>query len=238
MERVLRLGDMRVRELVTHRSQMTALDIDDPPEVSWRRIVESGYSHYPVYQGAPDRMLGLVSVTDLLARTLQGQEPDLRACLFEPLYLPESLPALKALESFRVNAHQVALVLDEYGGIEGIVTLNDVLQAIVGELPSPEDTEPMVSQREDGSWLLDGMLPPIELASVLRLAAAESGELGGYQTLGGFIMGRTGRVPMAGDHFAWNGYRFEVVDMDGLRVDKVLVARAPRPEEGEAEGVA
>lgn len=237
VERVLRLGDMRVGDLVTHRSQMVALDIDAPPEASWARIAESGYSVFPVYQGSLDRVAGIVEIKDLLAKTLAGESPDLRASLSEPLYLPESLPALRVLESFRENGRQAALVLDEYGGIEGIVTLNDVLQAIVGEIPSPEDTDPMVVRREDGSWLLDGTLPVGELESLLRLSAADSADLDEYQTLGGFVMGQVGRVPAAGDHFLWKSWRFEVLDMDGLRVDKVLLEETPPdPAEAEPEG--
>jgi putative hemolysin len=236
VERVLRLGDMRVGELITHRSQMVALDIDAPPEANWARIIESGYSYFPVYQESLDNILGLVEVTDLLAKLLSGETPGLRSCLSEPLYLPESLPALRVLERFREKGHQVALVHDEYGGIEGIVTLNDVLQAIVGEIPSPADTDPMVVRREDGSWLLDGTLPAGELESLLRLTAAESQDLDEYQTLGGFIMGRIGRVPEPGDHFLWKAWRFEVVDMDGLRVDKVLLEEAPTEAVPEPEG--
>lgn len=224
VERVLRLNDMRVGEMITHRSQMTAIDVDDPPEVSWARMVESGHSHFPVYQGGPDQVLGLVSVRDLWTQWVAGRTPDLRAVLREPLYLPESLPALKALESFRASGNHVGLVLDEYGGIEGIVTLNDVLQALVGEMPSPEEPEPMVVQRDDGSWLLDGLLPISDLEGLLRLSAAEAEDLEEFQTLGGFIMGRTGRVPVTGDQFEWREWRFEVVDMDGLRVDKVLLS--------------
>lgn len=224
VERVLRLGDMRVGQLVTHRSQMAALDVDDPPGESWARIAASGHSHFPVYQGGPDRVLGLVSVRDLWAKTIAGEAPDLRAVLREPLYLPESLPALKALERFRSEAHHMALVLDEYGGVEGIVTLNDVLQALVGELPTPEEHDPMVVARKDGSWLLDGMLPIPDLEGLLRLSPAEAEELEEYQTLGGLFMGRIGRVPGVGDTFEWRTWRFEVVDMDGLRVDKVLLS--------------
>jgi len=223
VERVLRLGDLRVGDLATHRSRMIALDADDPPEVSWARIIESGHSEFPVCQGGPDHVLGLVSVRDLWAQCISGRDPDLRAVLEEPLYLPEHLPVLRALERFRSEARNAAMVPDEYGGIEGIVTLDDVLQAIVGELPRAEEPEPMVREREDGSWLLDGMLPIVELEAVLGVSQAKAADLEDYQTLGGFVMGRLGSIPEAGDAFEWQGRRFEVVDMDGRRVDKVLV---------------
>jgi putative hemolysin len=235
VERVLRLGDMRVGELVTHRSQMVYLDVEDPPGLNQARMLESGHFYYPVCQGGPDRVLGLVSVRDLWARSVTGEPTDLRSALFEPLYLPESLPAFKVLESFRTQSHHVALVLDEYGGIEGLVTLNDVLQALVGEIPAPDEAGLMVVAREDGSWLLDGMLPVGELEGLLRLSAAEAGDLEEYQSLGGFVMGRIGRVPEEGDRFDWREWRFEVLDMDGLRVDKVLLA--PLPAEATAREV-
>lgn len=223
--RVIRLGERRVGELVTPRRDMVALDVNAPPEVNWSRIAASGYFYFPVYEGNPDRVLGIVSVKDLWARVISGREPDLRDLLTEPLYLPEGVSALRALERLRETASHLALVLDEYGGIEGLVTLFDVLEAIVGELPATEGTEPMAVRREDGSWLLDGMLSVTELEEILDLSRDEAGDLEEYQTLGGFVMGMTGRVPETGNRFEWNGWRFEVLDMDDRRVDKVLAAR-------------
>lgn len=223
--RVIRLGERRIGELVTPRRDMVALDVNAPPQVSWTRIAESGHFYFPVYEGMPDRVLGIVSVKDLWARAISGGEPDLRELLVEPVYLPEGVSALRALERLRETGSHLALVLDEYGGIEGLVTLFDVLQAIVGEMPTTEEGEPMVMRREDGSWLLDGMLPVTELEEVLGLSRDEAADLEEYQTLGGFVMGMTGRVPETGARFDWNGWRFEVLDMDDRRVDKVLAAR-------------
>ena len=224
MVRVLRLGDTRVGQLITPRLQMVMLDLEAPLEASWARIAESGHSHFPVSEGGPDRIAGMVSVNDLWNQSVSGQTPDLRSALREPLFLPGTLPAFKALEAFRRSGWSMALVLDEYGGIDGIVTLHDVLQAIVGEMPDPESPEErMVAEREDGSWLVDGMLPTGELEALLRVPAAEAEDLDKYQTLGGFLMGRIGRIPEEGDAVEWGDWRFEVVDMDRRRVDKVLV---------------
>ena len=222
--RVLRLGERRIGELVTPRSAMVGLDVNDPPEVSWAKVADSPYFYFPVFEDVPDRVLGLVSVKDLWRRVAAGEKPDLRSLLTQPLYLPEGVSALRALERLRETGSHLALVMDEYGGIEGLVTLHDVLRAIVGELPTPEQDDPMAVRREDGSWLLDGMLSVSELPELLALDAAAAEDLDEFQTLGGFVMARMGSVPQAGDHFEWAGRRFEVIDMDSRRVDKVLVA--------------
>lgn len=234
--RVVRLGEVRVGELATPRLSMVALDVNAPPEESWARIDANDHFYFPVFEGMPDRILGVLSVKDLWRRIRAGEEPDLRSLLREPVYLPEGVSALRALERFRETGNHLALVLDEYGGIEGLVTLHDVLRAIVGELPTPEQDEPRVVRREDGSWLLDGLLPVSELEEILELDEADSEELMEYQTLGGLVMGRTGQIPETGDRFEWAGWRFEVLDMDGRRVDKVLVARAPETRREEAAG--
>jgi putative hemolysin len=224
--RVLRLGERRIGELVTPRRSMVALDVDAPPEVNWSRIKASSHFYFPVYEGGPDRILGLVSVKDLWAGTVAVGVPDLRSLLQEPVYLPEGVSALRGLERLRETGSHLALVLDEYGGIEGLVTLHDILRAIVGELSAPHQAEPMALRREDGSWLLDGMLPVSELRELLGISSADADDLEEFQTLGGFVMGRTGHVPKTGEDFEWGGFRFEVVDMDDRRVDKVLVSAA------------
>lgn len=224
--RVLRLGERPVGELVTRRLDLVALDAGAPPEVNWSKIEASGHFYFPVYEGVLDRIVGVISVKDLWRRIRAGERPDLRSLLQEPLYLPEGMSALRAIERLRESGAHLALVIDEYGGIEGLVTLNDVLEAIVGELPGGEEEEPRIVSRENGSWLLDGMLPVADLTEVLGLSAAGAGEMEEFETLGGFVMGRVGRIPETGEHFDWNGWRFEVIDMDRRRVDKVLVARA------------
>jgi putative hemolysin len=150
------------------------------------------------------------------------------------LFVPESMPALKLLERFKRSRPHMALVIDEYGGIQGLVTINDVLEAIVGDIPEMgEIFEPKITQREDGSWLLDGSLPFDEVKEAFRIAELPWEEEGHFDTLGGFVMAFLGRIPSVSDHFEWNGLRFEVVDMDGLRVDKVLVVPTQKASSGE-----
>lgn len=221
--RVLRLGERRIGELFTPRPSMVALDVDAPPEENWSKIAASGHFYFPVYEGVPDRVLGLVSVKDLWAKAIKGEKPDLRSLLHEPVYLPEGVSALRGLERLRETGSHLALVLDEYGGVEGLVTLHDLLRAIVGELPS-QQAEPLAVRREDGSWLLDGKLPLSDMSDILGISSAHAGHMEEFQTLGGFVMGSIGHVPKTGDHFEWGGMRFEVIDMDERRVDKVLVA--------------
>jgi magnesium and cobalt exporter, CNNM family len=223
--RVLRLGERRLGELVTPRWSMVSLEVDASPEVNWSKIGESEHFYFPVFEGVPDRVLGIISVKDLWGKVMAGERPDLRSVLKEPLYLPEGMSALRALNRLREAGSHLALVFDEYGGIEGLVTLHDVMRAIVGELPTTAQEGPMSVQRDDGSWLLDGMLAGSDLTEVLGLTAADGDELEEFRTVGGIVMWRMGRVPETGDHFEWRGWRFEVIDMDGRRVDKVLAVR-------------
>ena len=224
VERVFRLGDRRVGALMTPRTEIVWLDLDDSPEENQRKITENVYSRFPVCQGSLDNVLGVVQARDLLAHSLAGQRVDLKASLRQPLFVPESMRALKVIESFKQSGLPIAMVIDEYGGIQGLVTLNDILEAIVGDIPSiDEPAEPQAVQRADGSWLLDGMLPVDELKEIFRIGKLPREEKGYYHTLSGFVMMHLGGIPSAGDHFEWGGLRFEVMDMDGHRVDKVLV---------------
>jgi putative hemolysin len=228
VESVFRLGERRVAAIMTPRPDLVWLDVADSPEEIARKLRESGYSRFPVSEGSLDHLLGVVAAKDLLLRTLEGEAPDLRANVRPPLLVPENLPAPRILEVFKTGGAHLALVVDEYGSLQGLVTLNDVMEAIVGELASSEPAaESEAVQREDGSWLLDGMLPVDELGDLLELGALPGEERSQYHTLGGFVMAELGHIPRAGDHFTWGGYRFEVMDMDGHRVDKVLATPLP-----------
>lgn len=170
----------------------------------------------------------MVEAKDIVARCLGGQPVELRSIVRRPLFVPESLRALKLLELFKQSGVHTAVVIDEYGALQGLVTLHDLLEAIIGEIRlAGQPAEPQFVQREDGSWLVDGLVPMDEFKGHFRLRDLPDEEEGMYQTLGGFVMMRLGRIPSAGDHFDWHGLRFEVVDMDGYRVDKVLVAPVP-----------
>jgi putative hemolysin len=232
---IFKLGDRAVSALMKPRREVVWLDLDDPFVESQKKLASSLYSRFPVGQGSLDNVLGIVQTKDLLTRCLAGAKMDLKENLRPPLFAPEGLPALTLLELFKKSRTHMALVVDEYGGVEGLVTLNDILEDLVGDVASVDmPQEKQVVQRPDGSWLIDGKLLTDDLKEVLHISKLPEEESGSYQTVGGLVMLRVGRVPVTGDTFEAEGYRFEVVDMDGRRVDKVLVSRLP--EEHEATG--
>jgi putative hemolysin len=225
VERVFRLGDLHVAALMTPRTEIVWLNADDDEAETRAIITKYGFTRYPVAQGSLDNVLGLVRAKDLLNRALKTQSLDLRAVMETPLYIPETMPAFKILEELRQSSSHTALVIDEFGGLQGLVTLNDVLGELLGDalLPTDGKSEPQVIRREDGSLLLDGMLAIDHLKDVLKLKLLPGEESGDYQTLGGFVMAQLGRIPTSADRFEVENLRFEVVDMDGHRVDKVMV---------------
>ncbi|NJD53397.1 MAG: HlyC/CorC family transporter [Candidatus Methanoperedens sp.] len=222
VEQVFRLGDLRAGALMTPRTEIVWLDIEDSSQEIRHKIADSGHSRFPVGQGSLDNILGIVQIKDMLDLNMAGKTPDLRASMRRPLFVPESTHALKVLELFKKSGIHISLVVDEYGSVQGLVTLKDILEQIVGDIPSVEELEqPLAVQREDGSWLLDGMLLVDDFKKIFSIKELP-GE-GIYQTLGGFVLMHMGRIPVVGNHFEWNGLRFEVVDMDKNRIDKVLV---------------
>jgi putative hemolysin len=233
VERVFRLGDRRVSAVMTPRTEIAWLDRRALAEATRHIITTSVHSRFLVADGSLDNILGVVHAKDLLAHILSGQTLDLAATLQQPLYVPESMRALKTLELFKQSATHIALVIDEYGGIQGLVTPSDILEAIVGDLPEAgEQLEPLAVQREDGSWLLDGMLPVDEFKDLFDLDDLPGEDQGIYQTLAGFVIMQLGRIPVVADYFEWDGLKIEVVDMDGNRVDKVLVTPTPEADSG------
>jgi putative hemolysin len=224
VEMALRLGDRRVSALMRPRTHMEYLDLEDPPAVNQRKLVESRYSRFPVIQGGFERVLGIVQAKDLLAPLLKGQPFDLRAAIKPPVFIPETAPALKALELFKRTGTPIALIVDEYGDLQGLVTLNDLLESLVGDIGAPGQTDqPTSVRREDGSWLIDGMMPIDEVADLVGMPRLPEEEGMDYTTLGGFMMAQLKRIPAPADTVTVDGFRFEVMDMDGRRVDKVLV---------------
>ncbi len=223
IERIFRLGDRRVSSLMTHRPDVVWLDPADSLEEISQMIRESNFSRFPVCRESLDNVLGMVHVKDLLLQCMAGQSLDLLAVIQEPLYVIESTSTLKVLELFRKTGNEAALVVQEYGDIEGVITLNDILEAIVGDISSDDEENAQAVQRDDGSWLLDGTLPIDDVKNILHIRSLPEEESGDYETLGGFIMLELRRVPSPGDHFEWDRFRFEVVAMDGRRIDKVLV---------------
>jgi putative hemolysin len=224
VQMVFRLGDRRISAVMTPRTQVERLDLTDSEDENRRKIRDSAYSRFPVVEGGPQHVVGIVQVKDLYTAALAGRPFDLRAALGAPLFLPNTVTALRALEIFKKSGAPMALVVDEYGDFEGIVTLHDILQSLVGDIADPTDADSQaVVRRDDGSWLVDGMITADEVRDLTGLPRLPGEDSDDFQTLGGFMMARVGRVPRVGDHIVVDGFRFEVVDMDGRRVDRVLI---------------
>jgi len=229
-EAVLRFGDKSARALMTPRTRIAWLDLESTAEQVRGKIITSGHSCFPVGSGSLDTMAGVVYAKDLLAHNLAGHGLDLRALCHQPMFVPRTVTALEVLESFKKSGQHLALVVDEYGGIEGLLTQHDILKAIAGDIPFEGRLEnPKAVQREDGSWLLDGMLSVDEFKEIFNLENLPGEKRDAYQTLGGFVFTQMGRIPSVAECFDWNGLRLEVVDMDGKRIDKVMVTRLHDP---------
>jgi putative hemolysin len=234
---VIRFADRSISLLMTPRNEIVWLDVSDPVEVNKRKMAESPHERFPVARESLDDVLGLVQSKDLLTQILSGQQFDIQSVMRPAPYVPDSASPLAVLEMFRRTPEHMALVVDEYGELRGTVTLTGILEAIVGALPARgEVPEPKIVRREDGSWLIDGMLSVEEFKELLSIAQLPEEEESIYETLAGFVLQQLGRVPQIGDHFEWNELRFEIVDMDGNRIDRVLVSRRPQqPEAASSE---
>jgi putative hemolysin len=234
MHRVLRLGDRDTESLMTPRMRIAWLDAAAPFEENLATMRRTPFSRYPVYRGDDSEVLGILEVKSLLDR-LDERAPDLFKALRPAVFVSESTPALKLLEIFREEQQSIALVVDEYGDVTGVVTVNDLLGAVIGRAQTGEgaDAEPMVVVRDDGSLLVDGGLPVEELRELLDGGALPGEDEHDYHTAAGMVIARFGRIPNAGESFEWNGWRVEVVDLDGPRIDKLLVGRAQAGTEAE-----
>jgi putative hemolysin len=232
VEGVLSLGDLKIGALMTPRPDITWIDINDRVGITRQKIIDSDYSRLPVCEGELDRVLGVVHVADLLSQTLKGEEINLTASLSQPLFIPESTRGLKVLEQFKKFGTHIAMVVDEYGVIQGLVTMHDLFEEIFGDITdfNEEPEEPQIIQREDGSWLLDGMLSIEELLEQFDIPESAI-DRGNYHTLGGFAIMQLGKIPISGEYFEWRQLRFEIIDMDGKRVDKILVKSSEPIEE-------
>lgn len=224
VEQMFRLGDQRVNALMTDRTDIVWLDLDDPIAINREKIIESGHSRYPVTRGDADSILGIVFVKDLLAQSLSENPIDLEKAIQPALLVPEGLPVLELLERFKEARAQIAFVMDEHGGLEGLLTFNDLLESIVGDVPEIHDpTDPTATKREDGTWLVDGKMLIDDFKMLFNIDEMPEEEQNFYHTLGGFVMIYLGHIPQAGDKFEWGDFGFEVMDMDWRRVDKVLL---------------
>lgn len=247
VEGVLELDEQTAAELMTPRSRVTWLDLDDQDEVNWRKIAAAGHSDYPVFQGTHDNIRGMVSVKSLWANISMTGAVKLADVVNPSLFVPTGMTATRLIEEFRKARRHVALVVDEFGVVEGMVTLKDVVEAIVGRLPEREVRQhyPEIVVREDGSWVVDALLDFGETAASIGLEVpAEELEANRYQTIGGYVLHHLGHIPGEGEEFRRNGFHFEVIDMDRQRIDKLLITRlrapaqipAPPPEAPPATG--
>ena len=233
LDRVMRLADRTVRTIMTPRLDMVWLNADAPAHEHKKEIRASGYSRFPVARGDLEEILGVVHAKDILNAHFDGQVLSLKSVMRPALIVPDTTPVLRMLDQFKQSGQHIAMVVDEYGSVEGLVSVTYILEAITGELPERgQDNGDKPVKREDGSWLLDGMTVLDEVETLLHLRNMRNSD--DFHTLAGFVIDKLGHIPSAGDHFMWNDARFEVVDMDGRRVDKVLVYppadKNPTPE--------
>lgn len=228
VEGVFRLGDRRVIDLMRPRGKVAMLDLNETWEANREVLRRAVYSRYPVVEGDLDRVVGVAHIKDLYLALDNGTPPDLRALARKPLLVPEFTAALDVLEQFQRSGEQLAMLVDEHGGVQGIVSLTDLIEAVVGDLRGPgAPSRSGVIRREDGSWLVDGAALFSDVIEELDLPDAFA-RMGGFSTLGGFVLEQLERIPAPGDVFESEDYRFEVVDMDRNRIDKVLVSKVDR----------
>ena len=230
LRNVFRLDDRQLGSLMIPRSDVLYLDIRLPQEENLKRVIESQYSRFPVVDGNLDNLIGVIHAKQALAYAAQGKMPDFSTNLQQCVFVPETLTGMELLTQFRSNNMDIAFVIDEYGELEGIVTLHDLMEALTGEFTPHNKEDSWALQREDGSWLLDGAIAILELKDTLNIKSVPEEEKGRYHTLSGMVMLLTGRLPATGDTVDWEGWRFEVVDMDQKRIDKILAS--PIKEDG------
>ncbi|MGE0108675.1 MAG: hemolysin family protein [Bdellovibrionales bacterium] len=224
LEGVMRLGDRSVRTLMTPRIDIVWLNIDNSDEENKKTILKCPRSMIPLARGDMEEVLGAIHTKDVLHALLRGEVFDLKKLSREAMLVPDTTPVLRLLDQFKETGQHMAIVIDEYGSVEGLVTLRDVLETIIGDIPDDDeedDEDPNPIQRPDGSWLLDGMTPIDEIEALLHVRHLREG--GEFHTLGGFVMDRLGRLPKAGDRFDWQDIRFEVASMKGRRINRVLI---------------
>lgn len=241
VEGVLALDRLAVRELMTPRAKIIWINVHDPHESIWHKIVVSGHTAFPVYESNRDNVIGVVTVKAIYANLAAGVAVKVRDLMTPPLIVPASQTAAALLETFKTARKHVALVIDEFGGVVGLVTLHDVMEAVIGDFPSPEErSKPTALSREDGSWLVDAMLEAEEFETLVPAFRLDPPAQRDYTTFGGYVIKRLGHVPREGESFEVQGFRVEVIDMDRHRVDKILIEplpgrfRKPAPDQPEA----
>lgn len=233
VEGVIDFSEARISSFMTPRPEVVWLDIDDPAEKNRKKIIEARHSHFPVVKGSLQNVVGVIHVKDILSRQLSGQPFDLTLYLEQALFLPEKASASRSVDLFRNSATHFAFVIDEYGNIQGVLTLTDILRAIVGDFADTmDDKSTTILKRQDGSWIVDGLVTIQELRERLQLSKLRGEDSGNFHTIAGFILSELGKIPKPGDFFESDLVRYEVMDMDGNRVDKVMIEFL-KPRHGE-----
>jgi len=222
---VFRLDDRQINSLMIPRADIVYLDIDQSMEENMQRLAASEHSRFPVCHGGLHNVLGVITAKQLLHQKIKGDQTDLANHLQSAVFVPESLTGMDLLRHFRTSGTQMVLVVDEYGEVMGLVTLQDVLEAVTGEFKPKNQEDAWAVQRDDGSWLLDGMIPIPEFKDILEIKALPEEDKGRYHTLSGLMMWLLGRLPQTGETTTWENWKLEIVDLDGKRVDKVLASR-------------
>ncbi|WP_040432998.1 hemolysin family protein [Chlorobium ferrooxidans] len=235
---VFRLDDRQLGTLMVPRADIVFLDVSKPLEENILRVTESEHSRFPVCNGGLQSLLGVVNAKQLLSKTLKGGLTEFTSQLQPCVYVPETLTGMELLDHFRTSGTQMVFVVDEYGEIQGLVTLQDMLEAVTGEFVPRNSEDSWAVERQDGSWLLDGLIPVPELKDTLELRSVPDEDKGLYHTLSGLMMWQLGRMPQTGDVMIWENWTLEIVDLDGQRIDKVLASKLPEeviPENGRSE---
>jgi putative hemolysin len=236
VEGVFRLNDRSISAIMTPRTEIEWLDANDTPEQLLNQIMASSHSRFPVAQSSLDNVVGFLNAKDVLEKFITNTPFNLLDLVSKPLWVPENTPAMRMLEMVREGGTHEVMIVDEYGGLQGMATLFDILESIVGEIPSADEiSDSEIIIREDGSYLLDGLLPIDELKEILDVDELPEEDKVGFQTVGGFVMNQIGSIPTAGQHFHLLNYRFEVIDMDDRRVDKVLLSKYETPKTHKVE---
>jgi putative hemolysin len=236
VQSVFRFADRDVASIMVPRPDVVAINLDDPFETIRETIITTGHTRYPVYRNEIDQISGVISVRDLWAQTTGGGIVSLDVLVTPVLMVPESLSTIRLLEMFKSAISPLAVIVDEYGSVLGIVTLHDLMEAIVGDMDSVDITsgDPDVVEREDGSWFVDGTYPVIDLKRLLDLESLPGEEEHHYRTVAGFLMAELDRIPKTGDIIRYGGFSYEVADMDGHRIDKIIITRLQPDVETEA----
>lgn len=224
VERTLKLSDKKINSLMTQKRAIVWLELDSPFKTLRNKIAKHPHAHFPVCRDNLDRVVGVVRSEDILTNFLLEEKIELQKFIHKPLFVPESMDALKVLELFRKTGIHMALVVDEYGSIQGLLSLTDILEAIVGDIPSINELEDReIIKREDGTYLVDGLVPIDEFKEYFHIKKLPDERSGVFHTIGGFIMHKLGHIPASGDKLEWGDYKFEIMDMDGNRIDKILI---------------